>query len=89
MNFAKTLLAGALLTVLGTAQAGITPEEAKQLGTKLTRVGADPAANAAGTIPAYTGGLTTPPASFKAGSSVRPDPFASEKPRLRRPKPVS
>ena len=82
MTFAKTLLAGALLTVLGTAHAGVTAEEAKQLGTKLTRVGAEVAGNADGTIPAYTGGLTTPPASFKAGSSIRPDPFASEKPRL-------
>ena len=81
MNFSKTLLAGALLAVLGTAQA-VTPEEAKQLGTKLTRVGANPAANADGTIPAYTGGLTTPPPGFKAGSSVRIDPFAKEKPRL-------
>ena len=44
MNFAKTLLAGALLAVLGTAQAGVGPEEAKQLGTKLTRVGAEKAA---------------------------------------------
>ena len=82
MKFAKTLLAGALLAVLGTAQAGVSPEEAKKLGTDLTRVGAEKAANADGTIPAYTGGLTTPPASFKAGSSIRPDPFAKEKPRL-------
>ena len=81
MNFSKTLLAGALLAVLGTAQR-VTPEEAKQLGNKLTRVGAEMGGNANGTIPAYTGGLTTPPPGFKAGSSVRPDPFAKEKPRL-------
>ncbi|HJW45586.1 MAG TPA: DUF1329 domain-containing protein, partial [Lysobacter sp.] len=82
MNIAKTLLAGALLAALGTAQAAVAPEEAKKLGTDLTRVGAEKAANADGTIPAYTGGLTTPPASFKAGSSIRPDPYANEKPRL-------
>ena len=82
MNYAKTLLAGALLAALGTAHAAVSTEEAKQLGTTLTRVGAETTANADGTIPAYTGGLTTPPASFKAGSSIRPDPYASEKPRL-------
>jgi hypothetical protein len=82
MTFAKTLLAGALLTVLGTAHAGVTAEEAKQLGTKLTRVGAEVAGNADGTIPAYTGGVTTAPAGFKAGSAIRVDPFAKEKPRV-------
>ncbi|MCX7080556.1 MAG: DUF1329 domain-containing protein, partial [Pseudomonas sp.] len=30
----------------------------------------------------YKGGLTTPPASFKPGDSMRPDPFADEKPLL-------
>jgi hypothetical protein len=82
MNIAQTLLAGALLAALGTAHAAVGADEAKKLGTSLTRIGAEKAANADGTIPAYTGGLTTPPAAFKAGSSVRPDPFASEKPRL-------
>ena len=76
-----TLLA-ALAAASFTAHAAITPEEAKALGTTLTGIGAEKGANKDGTIPAYTGGLTTPPASFKAGSSVRPDPFASEKPRL-------
>ena len=45
-------------------------------------IGAEKAANKDGTIPAYTGGLTTPPAGFKAGDGIRPNPFASEKPRL-------
>ena len=83
MKFAQTILAGAVLAVLGSAaNAAVAPEEAKQLGTKLTRIGAETAANADGTIPAYTGGLTSAPAGYKAGSGVRPDPFASEKPRL-------
>lgn len=82
MKYAQSLLAAALLAALGTAHAAVSPEEAKQLGSRLTRVGAEAAGNADGTIPAYTGGLTTPPAGFKAGSSVRPDPFAGEKPRL-------
>ncbi|MDE2369294.1 MAG: DUF1329 domain-containing protein [Burkholderiales bacterium] len=64
------------------ARAAITAEEAKALGTTLTAVGADPAGNKAGTIPPYTGGLTTPPPNFKPGSAIRPNPYAAEKPRL-------
>jgi hypothetical protein len=70
---------GLLLTCLG-AQAALTPEEAKKLGTTLTAVGAEKAGNADGSIPAYTGGLTTPPAGFKPVTGIRPDPFAGEKP---------
>jgi hypothetical protein len=58
----------------------VSPEEAAKLGTTLTLFGAEKAGNKEGTIPAYTGGLTTPPANFKPGSGIRPDPFASEKP---------
>jgi hypothetical protein len=64
------------------AHAAVTAEEAKALGTTLTAIGAEKAANADGTIPAYTGGNTTAPAGFKAGDGIRPNPFASEKPRL-------
>lgn len=64
------------------AHAAVSPEEAKALGTSLTAVGADKAANKDGTIPAYNGGLTTPPAGFKAGDGIRPNPFASEKPKF-------
>jgi hypothetical protein len=73
----------AALVALSTgAQAAVSADEAKTLGTTLTAVGAEKAGNAAGTIPAYTGGLTTAPAGFKPGDGIRPDPFASEKPRL-------
>lgn len=83
MKTIHTLLPVALsLALSGAAVAGITAEEAKQLGTTLTAVGAEKAANQAGTIPAYNGGLTTPPAGFKAGDGIRPNPFADEKPRL-------
>ena len=63
------------------ALAAVSADEAKQLGTTLTAVGAEKAGNKDGTIPEYTGGIK-PPADFKAGSGIRPDPFASEKPRL-------
>jgi hypothetical protein len=75
-------LALAAALVATGAQAAITADEAKALGTTLTPVGAEKGANKDGTIPAYTGGLTTAPAGFKAGDGIRPNPFASEKPRL-------
>jgi hypothetical protein len=68
-----------LLVLSRSVQAGVTPEEARQLGTNLTPVGAERAGNAEGTIPAWTGGYTTVPAGYQSGQP-RPDPFASEKP---------
>lgn len=83
MKFVKTVLAASLAMVFAAqAQAAVSTQEAAKLGTSLTQVGAEKAGNADGSIPAYNGGLTTPPASFKAGDSMRPDPFASEKPVL-------
>jgi hypothetical protein len=77
------LLAGVVAaTAAAAANAAITADEAKALGTTLTPVGAEQAGNKDGTIPAWTGGNTTPPAEFKPGSGTRPNPFASEKPRL-------
>jgi hypothetical protein len=83
MKFVKTVLAASLAMVLAAqVQAAVSTQDAAKLGTSLTLVGAEKAGNADGSIPAYNGGLTTPPASFKAGDSMRPDPFASEKPLL-------
>ncbi len=64
----------------GVARPAVNPDEAKQLGTTLTLIGAEKAGNKEGTIPEYTGGLTTPPASFVKGTPVRPNPFKDEKP---------
>ena len=81
--FRKTLIVAALASLFsGAASAAVSPEEAKQLGTTLTAVGAEKAGNKDGTIPEYTGGLATPPAGFQAGTGIRPDPFANDKPRL-------
>ena len=83
MTFNKTMLAASLtLALAGQALAAVSSSEAAQLGTSLTQVGAEAAANADGSIPAYSGGLTTPPAGFKAGDSMRPDPYAGEQPLL-------
>jgi len=78
----KSIIALAIAAIANASWAAVTPDEAKQLGTTLTAVGAEKAANKDGTIPAYTGGLTAPPATWQKGSGFRADPFAGEKPRL-------
>lgn len=60
------------------AHAETSAAEAAKLGTSLTLLGAERAANKAGTIPAWEGGLTRPAAGFKRGDHY-PDPFASDK----------
>jgi hypothetical protein len=72
-------LALVALVAASAAQAGVTPEEAAKLKTTLTPFGAEKAGNADGSIPAWSGGYTTPIPGFKNGGR-RGDPFASEKP---------
>lgn len=84
MNTIKNLWAlsslGVALALLGgAAHAGVSAAEAAKLKNELTPLGAERAGNAAGSIPAWTGGLTTPTPGFVNGGR-RPDPFASEKP---------
>jgi hypothetical protein len=78
----KTLITAILAVMSASAMAAVSSEEAAQLGKTLTPVGAERAGNKDGTIPEWTGGMATPPASFKAGSGMRPDPYAGDKPRL-------
>lgn len=76
-----SIITAALLTFgIGAAHAAVTADEAKQLGDKLTPFGAIKAGNADGSIPAYSGGLTTPPAGFEKGADRYVDPFAAETP---------
>jgi uncharacterized protein DUF1329 len=83
MNLSYQLLAVLLAgTATAAAHCAVTADEAKALGSTLTPVGAEKAANKDGSIPAYTGGLTAPPAGYKTGDGIRPNPFATEKPRL-------
>lgn len=77
----KSIFAACLvLASAGIAIGAVSQEKAAQLGKNLTQVGAEMAGNKDGSIPAYTGGLTTHPSGYKKGSGVRPDPFAGEKP---------
>jgi len=82
MNCTIKLSAALLLTAsCCSAFAAATPEEAKQLGSTLTDFGAVQAASKDGAIPAYTGGLQSPPSSYDpAKPGVLTDPFSDEKP---------
>jgi len=72
-------LAAALLAGATGAWAAVSADEAAKLKTELTPLGGEKAGNKDGSIPAWTGGYTTPIAGFKNGGK-RADPFASEKP---------
>jgi len=71
-NTKKLLLSSAILFASASVYAA-TPEQVAQLGNQLTPIGAEKAGNAAGTIPAWTGGL-------ESGSDRYSNPFANEKP---------
>jgi hypothetical protein len=73
-----TLLLGSL--VAGGALAAVSPEQAAQLGKKLTPMGAERAGNADGSIPAWDPNGTPVPANFVPGSDNYVDPYPDEKP---------
>ena len=76
---AQTLALGALLALSSAlALSAVTPEEASQLGKALTPMGAERAANASGSIPAWDGGIRTAPAGFKEGGHYI-DPFSQDR----------
>ena len=78
----KILVAALVIAGLGKAMAAVPPGMAEKLGGELTPFGAAKAGNADGTIPAWTGGQTQPPANYESGSGKRPDPWADEAPVL-------
>ena len=74
----STLALPMLLLAAG-ANAKVSPTEAAKLKKELTPLGATRASNEAGTIPAWEGGITTPPPGYQRGKH-RVDPYPSEKP---------
>lgn len=77
--FPRLALALAAAFAATSLHAAVTPDEAAKLKTELTPFGAERAGNKDGTIPAWTGGYTTPVPGFKNGGR-RGDPFAGDKP---------
>ena len=68
---------------IDTARAAVSAADAERLGADLTPLGGEKAGNAAGTIPAWDGGITSAAKAgfpdFKPGGH-HPDPYASDKP---------
>jgi hypothetical protein len=69
----------ALATSPLTLGAAVSESDAARLGRDLTPIGAETAGNAAGTIPAWNGGILTPAAGYRRGDH-HPDPFAADQP---------
>ena len=61
----------------GSARAEVSEKEAARLANELTPIGAERAGNAAGTIPAWNGGITHPPDDYSAGDR-HPDPYPDD-----------
>ncbi len=78
----RSLISAAIALTLASsgALAAVSAQEAAKLGDSLTPFGAEKAGNAAGTIPAWTGGLTQAPAGYKGSGQHHLDPFAADKP---------
>jgi len=76
------ILKSALVAVLASAAsvfAAVSADQAARLDNDLTPLGAERAGNAAGTIPAWTGGITQPPPGYAPGMH-HPDPYAGDQP---------
>ena len=77
----KKWLYGGLLTLAlaaADAHAGVSAREAARLGNDLTPFGSPMAGNEAGTIPPWTGGLTTPPPGYRGSGQHHIDPFPDD-----------
>ncbi|MEG3768563.1 DUF1329 domain-containing protein [Alteromonas sp. 14N.309.X.WAT.G.H12] len=76
---ASLIAAAVALTFSASAVwAKVSQQEADTLGKTLTPLGGEVAGNADGSIPAYTGGITTPPENYSPGDH-HPDPFPEDK----------
>jgi hypothetical protein len=73
-----------MVAVAAGTQAKVSEEEAARLGKDLTPVGAEKAGNADGSIPAWTGSMTSVPdgLEYAGDGNPLPDPYAADKPIL-------
>ena len=79
--FITALLVSFVLSAASSAVAKVSPAEAAKLKSELTPFGAERAGNADGTIPAWEGGLTGPPAGVThTKGDYYVDLFADDKP---------
>lgn len=78
-GFLHSGLLAALLLAAPLVQAQVSAEQAARLGRDLTPLGAEKAGNAAGTIPAWDGGLARRSDAFDPVAGYK-DPFAADQP---------
>ena len=80
-RYVAAVSAAAIILSVTSASAEVPAEQAARLGKDLTPMGAE--AGAAGDVPAWTGGLTAPPAGVKYNPRREhpPNPFPNDKPR--------
>ncbi len=78
MTIKITILFLAGLLVAAPGFSAISGDQAARLGKDLTPMGAEKAGNTAGTIPAWDGGITAPPAGYQKGMH-HTDPYAADK----------
>lgn len=69
----------AMALTVNVTQAKVSEAEAAKLGNELTPLGGEAAANADGSIPAWDGGITKPPAGYTVGD-FHPNPYPDDKP---------
>ncbi|MDQ5980665.1 MAG: hypothetical protein QG602_3642 [Verrucomicrobiota bacterium] len=81
MNFFPSTArrAVALFCLGGSSAVALLAADPARLGADLTPLGGEKAGNADGSIPVWSGGLTTAPAGYAPGMH-HPDPFAGEQP---------
>ncbi|MDX1800753.1 MAG: DUF1329 domain-containing protein [Marinobacter sp.] len=82
MIYNKNWLLGSILALTVASApvlAGVSASEAARLGKDLTPFGSIKAGNDAGTIPPWTGGLTTPPKGYKGSGQHHINPFPDDK----------
>ncbi len=77
MNKKINLVLFILLFFSNSLFAEISSEEVNRLGVDLTPLGGEKAGNADGTIPAWNGGLTSPPSGYQEGKHYI-DPFPGD-----------
>ncbi len=81
MRYKQSLVHSALALCMtvgcSLAIAGAKPDQVDRLSNDLTPMGSERAGNAAGTIPAWDGGITEPPAGYSQGDHHQ-DPFSSD-----------
>ena len=77
MNFLIRFVFWCVVTANVMAETTVSPLDKQAL----TPLGAERAGNTAGTIPAWEGGITTPPSGYVPGEH-HVDPFPDDRPRL-------